>query len=371
MIVYLFLFIILAILVSLYAYHWIKRVLQFYGVNTTKKSIKAINTIIAVVLGILSGNIWSTGAMVMLHLMVLAIVMDIVAFAIRKVRRGKENRKVYAVFRTIYRCGFVPIIISAIIFTLGYINMGNVIKTEYNVVTNKNVGRYKVALITDTHYDTIQDTEILKKKVEEINEQHPDIVVLGGDIVEENTSKESMQEVFERLGGLESRYGIYFVYGNHDRQPYTTNKTYSDKELMQAITDNGIQILEDEYVAIGEELILAGRADAAWGNTSGRASVEKLLQGVDRSKYIIVADHQPIEALENDEQGVDLELSGHTHAGQIFPIGYLSELIGTLNYGEYQKGNCKVIVSSGFAGWGYSVRTEGHCEYVIVNVKGK
>lgn len=371
MIIYLFVFIILAILVGIYAYRWINRVMEFYGVNTSKKSVKGINIILSAFVGVISGNIWSTGAMVMLHILVFAIVMDIAAFVFCRIRGSRENGKVYKAFKIIYRCGFVPILVSAIIFGFGYLNMGNVIKTEYSVVSDKRVKDYRVILITDTHYGTIQDTKILKEKIGEINEQHPDIVILGGDIVEENTTKESMKEVFGLLGSLESKYGVYFVYGNHDRQPYTSNKTYSNQELVQEITNNGIQILEDEYVEIDDDLILAGRADAAWGNTSGRASIEEILIGVNRDKYIIVADHQPIGAKENDNQKVDLELSGHTHAGQLFPIGYLSELTGTLNYGEYQCGSCKVIVSSGFAGWGYPVRTEAHCEYVVVNVSGK
>lgn len=75
-----------------------------------------------------------------------------------------------------------------------------------------------------------------------------------------------------------------------------------------------------------------------------------------------------VEELKNDAQGVDLEVSGHTHAGQIWPVGWLSELTGVLNYGEYQSRECKVIVSSGFTGWGYPLRTEGHCEYVIIHL---
>lgn len=74
---------------------------------------------------------------------------------------------------------------------------------------------------------------------------------------------------------------------------------------------------------------------------------------------------------ENNAQGVDLELSGHTHAGQLWPVGVLSELTGVLNYGEYQEENCKVIVSSGFTGWGYPIRTEEHCEYVLINVTSR
>ena len=171
------------------------------------------------------------------------------------------------------------------------------------------------------------------------------------------------------FGGMKSQYGVYYVYGNHDRQPYTNNRSYTDEELENAILAGGITILEDGYTEINDDLVLAGRGDAAWGNVSGRASTEEILEGVDRNKYIILADHQPIEAEENDAQGVDLELSGHTHAGQIWPTGLLTELSGGLNYGKYQVGNCNVVVSSGFAGWGYPIRTGKHSEYVIVTIQ--
>lgn len=261
--------------------------------------------------------------------------------------------------------------VTAVFLVYGSWNMNHVVRTEYNVATDKNIGNYKILLITDTHYDTIQDTKVLKEKVNEMNAEAPDIVILGGDIVEEDTSKEAMQEVFQILGGLENTYGIYYVYGNHDRQPYTEQRSYTDEELENAILENQITILEDSYEVINDELILAGRADAAWGNSSNRASVEEILADVDREKYIIMADHQPIEAEENNAQGVDLELSGHTHAGQLWPVGVLSELTGVLNYGEYQEENCKVIVSSGFTGWGYPIRTEEHCEYVLINVTSR
>lgn len=260
--------------------------------------------------------------------------------------------------------------ITGIVLTYGFFNMNHAVKTEYHLITEKKVGNYRIVLLTDIHYGTIQDTNVLKNKIKEINEQSPDLVVLGGDIVEEGTSKERMEEVFQVLSGIETKYGIYYVYGNHDRQPYTQNRSYTNEELEAAITGNGITILEDHYVEIEDDLILAGRGDAAWGNVSGRASMEEILEEVNRKKYIIVADHQPIETEENDTQGVDLELSGHTHAGQIWPVGILSELTGILNYGEYDRGNCKVIVSSGFTGWGYPVRTEEHCEYVIINIDG-
>ncbi len=94
-----------------------------------------------------------------------------------------------------------------------------------------------------------------------------------------------------------------------------------------------------------------------------------MLKDIDRSRFIIVADHQPVGAEENAAAGVDLELSGHTHAGQIFPIGYFTEVSGGMNYGEYQEGDCRVIVSSGTTGWGFPIRTQGKCEYVVVHLR--
>lgn len=351
-----------------YFYRFINRTMKYYRVDVERKRFKAGNVIFSAFLASLCRNIWSTSTMLILHFLVISIFLDLVTWIIRKLCRNKNFEKSKSLYGKLYGCGFLPIVLTALIMLYGHWNMSYAMKTEYNLEADKNVGSYKVILITDTHYATIQDTDILKTKIEEINGENPDIVVLGGDMVDEGTTKEKMREVFQVFGELDAKYGIYYVYGNHDRQPYTQSRSYTDEELNDAILESGITILEDNYIEIGSDLVVAGRGDAARGSVSGRASVEEILQGADREKYIIMVDHQPLEAEENDAQGVDLELSGHTHAGQIWPVGYLSELAGVLNYGFYQKGNCKVIVSSGFTGWGYSVRTEGHCEYVVINV---
>ena len=357
-----------AVLIGVYAYCLFRRIMKFYGLDMQRRISKIVNILLAVLTAGICCNMRQTLAIAVLHVLVLSMVLDLIALAGRKLFGKKEKNHFAKLCRTLYGCGLIPVLIMAVLFAYGYVNMKHPIKTEYTVKTEKNVGDYTIALITDTHYATIQDTELLKEKIEEINGLKPDLVVLGGDIVEEGTTKEKMEEVFRRLGGLEAKYGIYYVYGNHDRQPYTSDPAYTGEELANAITENGITILEDTYVEINDDLVLAGRGDAGWGNSSGRVSSEELLNGVDREKYIIVADHQPIEAKENDAQGVDLELSGHTHAGQIWPVGCFTELTGGLNYGEYLIGNCRTIVSSGFTGWGYPIRTQGHCEYVMIQL---
>lgn len=351
-----------ASLIALYSYVFIKRSLSFYKQDINSRNTKIIICCLSILIAILSLDVSSVKALIILHIFIISLFIDFIYFIVHKKIECNLIEK-------IYKCGIMPIFIAVIILGYGAMNMNCIIHTSYTVETLKNSNDYKIVLITDTHYATIQNTNLLKSKVKEINELKPDIVILGGDIVEEGTSKDKMEEVFEILGKLETKYGIYYVYGNHDKQPYSSKRTYTDQELDSAIKNNNIHILKDEIVEINDDLVIAGRDDAAWGNTSSRKTSEELLEGIDRNKYIIVVDHQPIEAKENNEQGVDLELSGHTHAGQIWPIGIISEWLGTLNYGEYQEGNCKVIVSSGFTGWGYPLRTEEHCEYVSINIK--
>ncbi len=366
---FMILLILTVVLIGIYIYFRMKRLAGFYKIRTDKRSVKVFFVILTVIITFFTVNIFSTIAIVLLHVVAVSAVLDLIVFVVKKIVRN-HSIKGAKIWEKIYGCGIIPIVIAAIIMGYGFYNMGNVVETDYTVATEKNIRRegYRVALITDMHYGTVQKKKILKDKINEINQKKPDIVILGGDIVEEGTSKDDMEEVFAMLGGIKSNFGIYYVYGNHDRQPYTNNRTFTNEELENTIKQNNINILEDDYVEIGQDLILAGRGDAAWENDSKRASVEEILKNANKEKFIIMVDHQPIEAEENRRQGVDIELSGHTHAGQIWPVGIVSEWMGQLNYGEYQIGQCKVIVSSGFAGWAYPIRTGKHSEYVIVDI---
>lgn len=374
-----------AVFVACYTFFCVRRLLKFYGADVKKKGILAINILITIVVAVLCMNLFSNIGVIVLHAVAAFAVLDVIAFFVRlfckksctKVRQDSSGSRASdtvilgkgsSFFYKLYRCGLIPVLAAVFVFVYGTINMNHIRQTAYEIKTDKLEGNYRVVLLTDIHYNTVQSSDVLKDKLPEINAQKPDIVILGGDIVEEGTSKQEMQEAFRLLGSIESKYGVYFIYGNHDQQPYTDFRTFTDEELVQAIEGSGIRILEDEYVEIGTDLILAGRGNAAWGATRKRPSIEEILQGADRSKYIIMVDHQPIEAEENAAWGVDLELSGHTHAGQIWPVGLFSELAGMLNYGEYEQEGCKVIVSSGVAGWRYSIRTGEHCEYVVIDI---
>ncbi|MCI8417274.1 MAG: hypothetical protein HFI33_07255 [Lachnospiraceae bacterium] len=363
-----FLFILGGMLLFLMAgFYWLTgRWLALYGVPVKRWDLRLLRVGVVLFLLVLFW-LWNTSALIALHLLGFFILTELVALGLRLGGKSLRERRWYLRLKRIYHSGMIAPLLTGLLLGYGAYNMGHIARTEYTVVSDKLQEDYKLVLITDTHYDTIQDPQVLKRKLAEINQLAPDLVVLGGDIVEENTSRESMEEAFQVLGSIKSRYGIYYVYGNHDRQLYRNSPAYTQEELAQAIEAGGIRILQDAWVPIGPDLILAGREDrgAPWG----RASVAELLEGADRNRFLIVADHQPLEAEKHAAQGVDLQVSGHTHAGQVFPTGCLMEWMGQRNYGEYKEGNLRVIVSSGVAGWGFPVRTQEKCEYVVIHLR--
>lgn len=341
-----------------------------HGINIKKRSVRALRFLVSALVFLLCA-LWRTGLIIILHLLVIFYLTELATLIVRRFVKLRKNSKAYSFLKVIYRFCIIPVLIVVLVLGYGYYNMNHIVRTDYQVTSNKLSEDYRVILITDTHYDTVQNTDLLKEKISEINSLNPDIVLLGGDIVEEGTSKASMNEVFEVLGGIKSRYGSYYVYGNHDRQLYSTSPEYTVDELNNAITSKGIKILRDEQVLINNDLALIGREDISVSRGSEkRADTKELLETVPKERFILVMDHQPLKLKENASQGVDLQLSGHTHGGQIFPLGTLGDLFGVMHsYGEYQEENTKLIVSSGFTGWGFSVRTEKNCEYVVVDLK--
>ncbi len=336
----------------------------WFVVGRIKKQL-LLRSLTATAVALLCLDIWGVPAMLLAHLAVCVALFDCV-FLLAKWLCPRWRQHI----SQIQKSHLLPIILFLLVIWYGGQNMAVVYRTDYTVTTEKSVREegYRIAFLSDVHYGTVQNKSVLQENISRINAQQPDIVILGGDIVEEGTSLEEMQEVFYHLGCLDAPLGVYFVYGNHDRQADSKNRSYTDEELIAAIENNGITILEDETQLIGGELLLIGRADAAWDQQSTRKEIRELLLPEQEGLFLLTLDHQPLEAAENAAAVVDLMLSGHTHAGQIFPVGYLTEWNGGMNYGLYQTGKCQSIVSSGFAGWGYGIRTQGHCEYVIVDI---
>lgn len=298
-----------------------------------------------------------------IYFCVFLLLVDFITFIIRLL--CKRDNKVWRIIRNFM---LIPLLCTVVVFTYGIINVGNIVRTEYNVSTGKSIRAegYKIALLSDVHYGKLNNKNNLEKLAESLSTQELDMVVICGDIVDEDTTKGQMQEIFSILGTIKSSYGSYFVFGNHDIQPYNKEPIFTETELISVIEQNGITVLNDTAVNIGDDVLLVGRRD----RNDERKSVEELLIDADSSKYIIVADHEPYDFKVKSDAGVDLQLSGHTHGGQLFPVGTFMNLfnIGDMVYGKKQVGNMIAITTSGITG-SHPLRTQGKSEYVVINIK--
>lgn len=365
---YLFIGVIWGIVIGFYTFLRVKYALSNTKLSKNKKI--TINIIIPILAFLCCLNIWSNAAILTLYLFLSSIIADAIGIIWKYLLKGKCLNFI----PKYHKKGVLALIIFAIIIISGVYGMNHIELTEYNLTTDKiNNESYSIVWISDIHYGTVQNPQLVKKSISKINDLKPDMVVLGGDIVDERTSKEDMNEIFKELGKINSTYGTYYIFGNHDTQPYSTdyengNRTFSDEELNKTITDNGIIILNDEKTPINNDIVLVGRSDAQWDSEKNRSDIGKILNESDLSKYVVVLDHQPIEYKENSKQGADLQISGHTHGGQVFPFSIFEGLMGNLVYGKFHFGNMELIVSSGLTGWGWSMRNEAKCEYVLINI---
>ena len=260
----------------------------------------------------------------------------------------------------------IPVIFSFLFTCYGVYNMYDIDAKSYNISSNNKLrNEYKGILISDLHYGLGVKGKGLFNVVDEINNLNPDFVFLVGDIVDENTTLDEMKECFRILGNFKANYGIFYSYGNHDENIYNNEKNYSKEILSNNIVNNGIVILEDESYRINDELTIIGRSNGY------KKSISDLVSNVNSDDFKIVLAHIPVDYKSNKDNNIDLVLSGHTHAGQIFPIKLFEELFRTseMVYGYEKDGSLNKIVTSGIAGWGIPIRTNGHSEYVILNIK--
>ena len=360
--------IVCVIAIAIYLYQKVKAAVSCFAADWPRKKQRITTVIVALILLIPAVRIYGTWFIVLLHLAAFLLITDGIVLILKKVMKRKEWSKRC---EKIYRSGVIAVILTAIVIGYGRYNIFQIVRTEYTLQAQKSIQSegYRLILLSDLHYGVSMNDEQLQKVADRISEENPDIVVLDGDIVDENTTLIQMESAFQILGTIDSKYGIYYTYGNHDKNNYSTKPNYTVDQLAETINENNIQILEDDTAVINGEVVLIGRADRGDGN-GDRQTIFDLTSKLDESQEWIVLDHQPSDYENVKEAGCDIILSGHTHAGQIWPAGLLASAFhfDELNYGAIQNGNLNAIVTSGIAGWGYPIRTEKHSEYVVLNI---
>lgn len=314
--------------------------------------------------------LWSplNAAVCELHLALFLLLADGISALLRRLRR-KAFRRDWA--------GLAALILCAAWLTSGWVNANRVWRTHYAIETDKPVGSLRVALLSDSHMGTTFHADGFAGHLLDVQAQAPDVAVFVGDFADESTTREDMAAAARALGQLKTPCGVYFVFGNHDKNNYEREgRAYTGEELAAELTKNGVTVLEDEIVPIGDGFLLIGRQDASeeTENRGGRASMAELTRNLDESRFSIVLDHQPRDYANQAASGVDLVLSGHTHGGQMIPLVQLIRWfhLGDDNvYGLQRRENTDFIVSSGISDWELLFKTGCRSEYVIIDIQGK
>lgn len=319
---------------------------------------------------------------VLMYLALTIIIADLIRLIlIYIVKADPKKFRTSKVFRLVGSICFILIISTSI---YGVYNARHIQTTSYDVTIHKKAGNHKklkIVLLADFHLGYNIGCSQMKQMVKKVNKQNPDLIVIAGDIFDnEYDALDDPEKLIKILRQLKSTYGVYAVYGNHDIDEKilagftfrgSREKKVSDPRMDVFVKKAGIKLLRDESVCIDQSFYLYGRPDAekVGRGISRRKTPKELVKGMDLKKPVIVLDHEPRQQEELNQAGVDLDLCGHTHDGQMFPGNLTIRLFWKNPYGYCKVGNTHQIVTSGVGLFGPNMRVGTKAEIAVINVK--
>ena len=251
-----------------------------------------------------------------------------------------------------------------IILLIAYPKFANPVIVEKEITIHKSGNKHselKVLVFSDLHLGVTIGKARLQKYVQLINEQKPDIILIAGDIIDNNVLPLNKERMYEEMNQLHAPLGVYVCLGNHE---YLSGIDDS----MDFLKKTKLTVLVDNAVLIDDSFWIIGRDDLITGN---RKSIKELLAQTNIEQPLILLDHQPHFLAEAEENGIDFQFSGHTHGGQLFPINLIVNKMFEVGHGYAKKGNTHVYVTSGLALWGPPYRLGTQSEIVIFRIHFK
>ena len=291
-------------------------------------------------------EIGTSSIFILLYLVIIFLVLDL-------------GRLCHLVPKTVlYQNGYTSIGIIILIlglFLYGNLHYHNKVRVPLELKSSKPLPHdYKVVMASDLHLGYHNPRKELARWVDMINAEHPDFILIAGDIIDGSMRplmEEHMAEEFHRL-----QAPVYACIGNHE---YYTG----EPQARQFYKDAGIHLLIDESAMIDSSIVIIGRDDRT---NMRRKPVRNLV--TDHSRFTIILDHQPYHLNHSEAAGADFQFSGHTHRGQVWPISWITDHIYECSWGEYQSGNTQYYVSSGLGIWGGKFRIGTQSEYVVATI---
>ncbi len=252
------------------------------------------------------------------------------------------------------------LILSCVVVVAGIINFNAIRTSEYTIdipARKSKTEHLKIAFVADFHLKkgvSIPFVESFREKIKEID---PDLMIFGGDIVEGDRDDGNLAPFADILSKINSKYGVYAVLGNHEH--------YAGQERGSFFDEAGLKVLSDTNIVVANSFNLTGRND---GHIRNRKPIADLLRSAVDTLPDILIDHRPTEIEQVSRTSVDVQLSGHTHNGQLFPINLITRNVYVLSWGHKKIGNTHFFVTSGIRLWGPPVRTTGKSEIMVINI---
>jgi hypothetical protein len=258
--------------------------------------------------------------------------------------------------------------LTAIILIGGYLSAKIPVVREQVIQLNKAVpgGSQKVVLVSDIHLGMMISNGKLNKLVELVNQQNADLILLAGDIFDEDLGPVIQNNMGDLLKNLRARHGVYAILGNHE--------FFGNADAAQQYLENhNITVLRDSTVTLTNGITIVGREDITGQRMNGkqRKSIDKLLVGIDTEKPVFMLDHQPYKLAEVATHNIDLQVSGHTHHGQMWPFNFITGAIYEISRGYGKINNTHFYVSSGYGTWGPPIRTSSRSEIIVLEILNK
>ena len=258
--------------------------------------------------------------------------------------------------------------LTALILVAGFFNARHPKVVRQPVVLDKVVpgGTYKALLVSDIHLGIMIANGRLGRLVELMNRQEADVILMAGDIFDEDLGPVIRNNLGDLLKNLRAKEGVFAILGNHEFYGHAGDAT-------RYLENHNIRVLRDSAVTLPSGVVIAGREELTGERMFQikRKSLQELLTGNDTTHPVIVMDHQPYRLAEVAQNPVDLQVSGHTHHGQLWPFNFITRAIFEISAGYGKIGNTHFYVSPGVGTWGPPIRTSSRPEVIVLEISGK
>jgi hypothetical protein len=294
------------------------------------------------------------------------LILDLIRYILKK--RSSEIFSNYERYKKLkLRIFSILSIFIIILVSYGYINAQNIQVKTFDLTFPKGNGELdnlNFVFFSDSHLTPINDRVFADRLVKEVNKLNSDLILLGGDIIDDNTINLDRHNISTKLRKLKSVHGVYTCNGNHEY-------IVGIDEAQDYLAKSNIVVLRDSVLVIANSLQVISRDDRQRNRFSDgqRKSLKELVDLSSKNLPSILLDHQPFELDSTAYYGLDLHLSGHTHHGQMVPANLITSMIYEISWGFVRKGRTNYYVTSGVGTWGPPVRIGSDAEIILFRIK--